>query len=224
MSFAIPSEERQPEFMRVHCLNYWPRCDRRCRGGRFGGEAIDLPHPRWLWRPRGDDRMASRLHWWLVAETWCFHVISWHCIVHGIKSLSHFLVPVALMGCRQVSRGVDLFQNNKATIATCAELIGCDDRLASGPITLASWNVENLRVYELWHPSARHRISEFINRITITWRVGVLASFGEHCFLHDSSSLGEQVEFLDGHGQFVSWFSIGLQNYVKLLAAACICS
>lgn len=43
-----------------------------CRGGRFGGEAIDLPHPRWLWRPRGDDRM--------------------------------------------VSRGVDLFQNNKATI------------------------------------------------------------------------------------------------------------
>jgi len=43
-----------------------------CRGGRFGGEAIDLPHPRWLWRPRGDDRM--------------------------------------------VSRGVDLFQNSKATI------------------------------------------------------------------------------------------------------------
>lgn len=32
---------------------------RLCRSGSYGGEAIDLPEPRWRWHPRGDDRMVS---------------------------------------------------------------------------------------------------------------------------------------------------------------------
>ncbi|CAK8999957.1 unnamed protein product [Durusdinium trenchii] len=32
-----------------------------CKDGSYGGESIDLPHPRHLYRPAGDDRMAPRI-------------------------------------------------------------------------------------------------------------------------------------------------------------------
>ena len=59
----------------------------RCRGGRFGGEAVDLQHPRWLWRPAGDDRFAPWLHTFhhilIIATsqfaTICRSVVGWIC-------------------------------------------------------------------------------------------------------------------------------------------------